>query len=218
VRRAHRPAGSDVLTIHARGCWAWAWAWCVCCCHPHQRPPRKGPAPVIAPGATVVIKPEDLVQLCAKDAEFDDTNDTSGQAVQGIGTDTAISKTKLGTLVNRKLEKADAWVSPNAAVGGLEEMSRGRGKSGQWDQFEANRRLFNVESSFDEDQYTTPLNRREFSRYEGCRLFVCSWVWLCAMFGLVWFLLLFRAGGRALPCQSVAWDYSPRTAMFICQG
>jgi LsmAD domain/Ataxin 2 SM domain len=42
---------------------------------------------------------------------------------------------------------------------GLNGKGRGGGGGRKWDQFEANKRLFNVTSTFDENLYTTPLDR-----------------------------------------------------------
>ena len=116
----------------------------------------------------MIIKPSDFVQLSARDAEFDDASGVSVATVRGVGTDTAISGGPR-TLMGRKLEKADAWVTPSTEVGSLEEMRRQGGRAGSWDQFEANRRLFNVKSNFDEDQYTTRLDKSEFSYADKAR-------------------------------------------------
>ncbi len=49
------------------------------------------------------------------------------------------------------------WEADGAeALGGLEMTD----EDGTWDQFEANKRLFNVDSTFNEDLYTTKLDYR----------------------------------------------------------
>ncbi len=62
-------------------------------------------------------------------------------------------------LQGRELEK---WVPPADSDGmGLEDVDHGPGKGGaKWDQFQANARLFNVKSTYDEDLYTTKLDVR----------------------------------------------------------
>jgi PAB1-binding protein PBP1 len=50
--------------------------------------------------------------------------------------------------------------SPAAATTGHgDDVTFGAGSSGGWDQFAANERLFNVKTSFDEEAYTTRLDR-----------------------------------------------------------
>ena len=87
---------------------------------------------------------------------------TSGGSL-GFATDTEISgKDSFGKLKERELAR---WDGGNTAMstgegpcelfGKLEDGPPGTG----WDQFDANRRLFGIETSFDESQYTTIIDR-----------------------------------------------------------
>lgn len=130
-------------------------------------PLQRGTGPPLAARNRIIIQPQDFVQMVAVEAEFDDANDVrAAGAAAGFATDTAISGNR-GAPARRRLEKADAWVSGSDRTGGLEEDGRGRRmRAGHWDQFEANERLFQVQSSFDENQYTTPLNIGSYTRQE----------------------------------------------------
>ena len=51
-------------------------------------------------------------------------------------------------------------MSNASALRGLEDTAASRRhRIGQWDQFEANEKLFGVRAEFDEDQYTTKLDK-----------------------------------------------------------
>ncbi|KAF7312280.1 LsmAD domain-containing protein [Mycena indigotica] len=90
-----------------------------------------------------------------------DAKATNGDSFR---TDTDISQKK-GAPRERELQ---AWqpstdVGPNANAGGLggddETFGAGSTSKGNWDQFNANEKLFGVKTSFDEDVYTTKLDR-----------------------------------------------------------
>lgn len=76
----------------------------------------------------------------------------------GFRTDTAISKNRPG--VERVLQP---WVpdSSSEADGSLEKMSLNNSSQdgGKWDQFETNERKFGVKTSYNENLYTTAINR-----------------------------------------------------------
>eukprot|EP00514_Thraustochytrium_sp_LLF1b_P001231 CAMPEP_0184514972 /NCGR_PEP_ID=MMETSP0198_2-20121128/4249_1 /TAXON_ID=1112570 /ORGANISM="Thraustochytrium sp., Strain LLF1b" /LENGTH=638 /DNA_ID=CAMNT_0026905199 /DNA_START=489 /DNA_END=2405 /DNA_ORIENTATION=+ len=104
----------------------------------------------------------------------------SAHAKAGLQTDAAIGGgARPGT--ERKLEAADSsWVNgkatkPGAAAGGasLSSLSsgkqRGPGSSGKWDQFEANKELFGVVSTYDENLYTTELDKDSLTAAERRR-------------------------------------------------
>lgn len=117
-------------------------------------------------------------QLTATHIEFNDSGHVMRRHAKGGGglaTDADISGGARPELYGRKLEAASAWVSPadKAAVmeGGLEDEApmgggrRGRSSgAGGWDQFEENRRRFGVKAEFDENAYTTKLDRRKFTK------------------------------------------------------
>jgi hypothetical protein len=78
-----------------------------------------------------------------------------------FATDHDISAAAPGTA--RQLQQVNnAWVAALPPGGaGLEEASHSRGK--KWDQFEANEKLYGVKTSFDENLYTTELDKSKFS-------------------------------------------------------
>lgn len=76
---------------------------------------------------------------------------------KGFATDTEISGRGSEQLQGfRQLAK---WDSSHAAPPGLDDFDREARLGGGWDQFEVNRQLFGVTTSFDESLYTTPLDR-----------------------------------------------------------
>ncbi len=99
--------------------------------------------------------------------------DFSGEGASGdLMTDGDIgnNRTKLGAaelerLEGRQLTSIDSsWLSSepmDSLEGGGK--SKKASTSNNWDQFEVNRRLYNVKSTYDENLYTKPLNRDEFT-------------------------------------------------------
>ncbi|KAH7106273.1 hypothetical protein BKA62DRAFT_686521 [Auriculariales sp. MPI-PUGE-AT-0066] len=102
------------------------------------------------------------------------TADASGSAPNGSATpsndsfrtDTEISQTGTGARAQRELQ---AWQAPAEAPGSQssnaprgDDLTFGAssgGGGGSWDQFVANEQMFGVTTSFDEDVYTTKLDR-----------------------------------------------------------
>lgn len=92
-----------------------------------------------------------------------------------FATDTAISARPAAGRERELQALDDTWfaqgdgmnlgkdLTPRGASSRLSRGSSGRSGTGAWDQFEANERLFNVKSSFDENLYTTQLDRRNVS-------------------------------------------------------
>lgn len=83
-------------------------------------------------------------------------------------TDAAVRKKDISHLHGRDLETASAWL-----VGGDNNSNEpafdssqpsGASSSGSWNQFEANKRLFNVRSSYDENLYTSKLDTSKLTR------------------------------------------------------
>ena len=74
-------------------------------------------------------------------------------------TDSNIQRRDYSQLDGRTLEKASAWLTPDSTSHGIEETPQfpGKGGNSRWDQFEANKRLFNVKNTFDENIYTSKL-------------------------------------------------------------
>lgn len=52
-----------------------------------------------------------------------------------------------------------AWVDSDATTNDADTFGDLNGSSKTWDQFAANEKLFGVKATFDENVYTTPLNR-----------------------------------------------------------
>lgn len=126
-----------------------------------QTPPTTSKAPVLEPRNQIILQGKDVVFVNGTNVEFDDGSSRPAATAGGFATDTAISRDTVKNLVGRKLEKANAWVSsgPADALGGLEDGRTSR----DWDQFEANQKLFKVKSGFDENMYTTPLDKASIS-------------------------------------------------------
>jgi hypothetical protein len=68
-------------------------------------------------------------------------------------TDAAVQRRDLSHLDGRELQAASAWLDPSHAES-LESTPMDR----KWNQFEANKKLFKVQSTFDEGLYTTKLD------------------------------------------------------------
>lgn len=103
----------------------------------------------------MVFEQKDVVDIAAQNINLGVDTPTSSSQQNGISggfkTDTDIS----GNAAHRERE-LHRWQSDSPAnvVIGLED-----GASGSWNQFEANERLFGVKSDFDENIYTTKLDR-----------------------------------------------------------
>jgi len=85
------------------------------------------------------------------------------RAPQAFRTDTEISQTGSGPRAQRELQ---AWQAPADGPAGAphngarDDATFGPGATGgSWDQFTANEQMFGVTASFDEDVYTTKLDR-----------------------------------------------------------
>ncbi|DBA86079.1 hypothetical protein WJX77_004980 [Trebouxia sp. C0004] len=106
----------------------------------------------------LIIKSADLISLTAKDIRMG-ADDVSRPAEDAFSTDTAISRGR-GGLAGRELQK---WApeTSDALSGMLLESdagSKGKGST-KWDQFAANQQLFGTATSYNEDLYTTKLDK-----------------------------------------------------------
>jgi PAB1-binding protein PBP1 len=101
-------------------------------------------------GQTIFMEAKDFVQIFCPSMQIG-TN-RAVEARTGLMTDSAISGAQKEGLFGRDLTQ---WEGGDAGeeLKGLETDS-----SGNWDQFEANKRLFNIESTYDENLYTTKLD------------------------------------------------------------
>lgn len=111
------------------------------------------------PSKTLIIPARELVQVMAKDVSV--TRDGLASEIlqvkqQEIMTDSSISQSR-HVEVERELER---WVpdDDDRECPELDNIFDGPWNRG-WDQFEANEALFGVKSTFDEDLYTTKLDR-----------------------------------------------------------
>jgi len=142
------------------------------------KPPTNGDSPV-EDGSTVIIPVKKVVHVQAKNVNLDRPTANGGpgftapNAKKDVVTDTQISGAKLDN--DRELVSAgSAWTSGGKGQGGGLDDNKGgmtragfgtarptglKGNIGQWDQFRANEELFNVQASYDENLYTTELDK-----------------------------------------------------------
>ncbi|KAF9198493.1 hypothetical protein BGZ49_000672, partial [Haplosporangium sp. Z 27] len=120
------------------------------------RKDKKEPSPL---KPQLIIQPKDCVAINVVGVDFV-PHERSGLERgdrEGFKTDTDISRS--GEIRERDLKK---WAPEEyTSVGGIEDDlgdSQNNGKAG-WDQFAANERLFGVKTDFDEELYTTKLDR-----------------------------------------------------------
>ncbi|CAA0816174.1 Polyadenylate-binding protein-interacting protein 4 [Striga hermonthica] len=125
------------------------------------------------PARTFIVPAKDLVQVIAKEVSLSRdglTNELQNERQQELMTDSCISQSR-HVEVGRELEP---WVPDENDPGcpELDNIFDGHWNRG-WDQFEANATLFGVKSTFNEELYTTKLERgpqmRELER-EATRL------------------------------------------------
>ncbi|KAJ0412735.1 hypothetical protein ATCC90586_002365 [Pythium insidiosum] len=117
-------------------------------------------------GSTVIFKRRQLAHMSADGVvDYSETAVGAGAGgAPGFRTDTEISGRSHDHLYGRELQTASSWLDPQLDTGALED-SRRRGPSSKsaWNQFEANEKLFGVVSTFDENLYTTKLDRGKLS-------------------------------------------------------
>ncbi|KAK1358486.1 polyadenylate-binding protein-interacting protein 3-like [Heracleum sosnowskyi] len=111
------------------------------------------------PSKTLIIPARELVQVVAKDVSVTKdglANEIQQVKQQEIMTDSSISQSR-HVEMGRELER---WVpdDDDRECPELDNIFDGPWNRG-WDQFEANEALFGVKSTFDEDLYTTKLDR-----------------------------------------------------------
>mmetsp|Transcript_25564 Transcript_25564/g.28437 ORF Transcript_25564/g.28437 Transcript_25564/m.28437 type:complete len:582 (+) Transcript_25564:20-1765(+) len=103
--------------------------------------------------------PEKILFISDDDFVTLETNHPLGSSNResGFKTDTQISSNKSR---ERELQAWDGGDDTNMSLEQNEDYGKG------WDQFETNRKLFGVQSTFDENEYTTPIDRRS-ENYEA---------------------------------------------------
>ena len=126
---------------------------------------RVGPTEPVAPYVKqIVFLVKDFAQLVAHDVDLFDDEVTEGtRTAQGgeMLADTEIEVAGRGTGEGRDLQGVNsAWLSGGGGGGIALNPNQG---AGEWDQFAANKQQFNVESSYNFDDYTTKLEKGKFS-------------------------------------------------------
>ncbi len=121
------------------------------------------PNSVVEVETTLEINATDMVELHTP--HFPNVLQSTHHHPSGFATDTDISGVTLGGK-SRKLEKVDSsWVTPPSTgsskhLGSLGSSSSTTTNGKKWDQFEANEKLYGVKASFDENLYTTELDKK----------------------------------------------------------
>lgn len=123
----------------------------------------------IVDGSTLILSVEDILSIEVLEL---DLQSSQGRNITGdLQTDgdigTKLGSDRLQVLDGRNLDTVDStWLAADTSAS-LEAPSSSAGHysgSASWDQFEVNKRLYNVKSTFDENLYTKPLNRGEFTK------------------------------------------------------
>ena len=134
--------------------------------------------PSFEAGATVVLSASQVLSMKSRSVNLtrqsSNVSTGSGAVGKGVMTDTEISKGRAAG--NRELVSAgSAWTSggknsrAEALAGGLDDKKKAAagqlgGSIGQWDQFKANQELFNVNATYDENLYTTELDKSQIDK------------------------------------------------------
>lgn len=115
-------------------------------------------------GSTVIFTRAQIAHLCTTGViNYNESSFGGAFASGGFRTDTEISGRGADHLFGRELQTASSWLDPALDTGDLEDpRNRSNGKGG-WNQFEVNEKLFGVVSSFDENLYTTKLDKTKIS-------------------------------------------------------
>ncbi|KAF3907208.1 hypothetical protein ABW20_dc0100261 [Dactylellina cionopaga] len=108
------------------------------------------------PEKTLIIEGKDLMDLEALDVPLDSSEVAASQNGTGqFKTDVDISGNQ--PVRERELQR---WQAEEGAIGlGLEDSGDTPAPEKKWDQFETNERLFGVKSDFDENIYTTKIDK-----------------------------------------------------------
>lgn len=112
-------------------------------------------APGVETGSSMILDFSRISTITAKKVEF-----TQKSSLSEFQTDSSIKKHgDMSHLHGRELQGlSDDWLDPST------DATFGIGSTkGNWDQFEANKRLFNVKSTFDENLYTKKLDLKSMT-------------------------------------------------------
>lgn len=129
-----------------------------------------------ANGSTVVLDMGDVTSLVIPSLRLENNNNNTAAAGADVQTDTDISAAAGANAGPRELvEASSAWTSgggkassrADGLLDGGSAAARGpaplKGSIDGWDQFKANQELFNVKGSYDENLYTTALDKTKMS-------------------------------------------------------
>nr|CCA25044.1 conserved hypothetical protein [Albugo laibachii Nc14] len=122
-------------------------------------------SPTFQNGRTMVFKRDQVAQISIEGgieySEFSGSTVTLKPKTAELITDGEITgDAKEKQLFGRELQAASSWLDPTLDTGELEDtINRRNSHNATWNQFEANEKLFGVVSSFDENIYTTKLDR-----------------------------------------------------------
>ena len=145
---------------------------------------KVGKENTIKTGSTVILGVDKVTQIHAKNINLDRPNKNGGSFSGKSGNSDLITDTQISSgrsAGTRELVAAgSAWTSApgvkqtraEALAGALGTTGKGgdtsglRGSIGGWDQFKANQELFNVNASFDENLYTTELDKSQIDSHK----------------------------------------------------
>lgn len=111
----------------------------------------------VEPGSTLIMDASAVQYIRVAKLDMQPKSDL-------VLTDSAIQRKNLSHLEGRDLQAASAWLDPTTLTS-LDSMA----VDPKWDQFAANKQLFNVESSFDESIYTSKLDMSKMSKEQIAR-------------------------------------------------
>lgn len=145
---------------------------------------KPGKETTIKTGSTVILGVDKVTQIYAKNINLDRPNKNGGTFSAKTGSTDLVTDTQISgarSAGNRDLVAAgSAWTSApgvkptraEALAGALGSVTKTgdisglKGSIGGWDQFKANQELFNVNASFDENLYTTELDKSQMDSHK----------------------------------------------------
>lgn len=119
----------------------------------------------VAIGSTVLISFNDLQYLTVSKDKL-----AVNEGAKDLETDSMLSRrTNIADLEGRDLQSIDnSWLAPETSTT-LDNEIDGKWGLGSWDQFEANKRLYDVQDTFDENLYTKKLDKSQLTKEQQAR-------------------------------------------------
>ena len=109
----------------------------------------------------MIIKENDIVKISVKKIDLTAPS-------KDLQTDAGVQKKNISHLSGRQLEGIDSsWLTEDTAA------NLNSSSIGDWNQFEANKRLFQVKSTYDENIYTKKLDKSQMSKVSNFNHIVC---------------------------------------------